>query len=73
MNLENNEIRAIIQSISWAVEGYQLAISSKDLKVRIFDVRSNRMEVEAPSHQGIRDSRILWLNENHILTTGRTL
>lgn len=68
--LENKEICKLIQSISWAEEGYKMAVSSKDLKVRIFDVRSNSMEIEATSHQNIRDSRVLWVDQNYILTTG---
>lgn len=68
--LENKEIGKLIQSISWAEEGYKMAVSSKDLKIRIFDVRSNSMEIEAASHQNMRDSRVLWVDQNYILTTG---
>lgn len=63
----------IIQSTSWSKDGNKIAVSSKDTKVRIFDVRTNAIEKETQSHQSIRGSRILYVNNDYVLTTGRSL
>lgn len=66
------EIQKFIQSVGWATDGNQMAICSKDLKVRVFDARLNTMVLKANSHQNIRDARVLWINDNYIITTGIT-
>lgn len=71
--LENNDVTKDIQSISWCKDGYKIAVSSRDLKLHIFDIKSNKMEMETNNHQNIRDSRVLWLNEHFILTTGTNI
>lgn len=40
-------------------------------KLRIFDVRSNKVVQEAQSHQGVKGSRVAWLGDSErIVTTG---
>lgn len=52
------------------MDGNKIAISSRDTVVRIFDVRSKVMESETQSHKCIRDSRVLFVNNDYLLTTG---
>ncbi|XP_046742206.1 coronin-7 isoform X3 [Diprion similis] len=68
----NNEHAEVIQSLSWKQDGKLLATSCKDKQVRIIDPRSSRCIVNtSPSHQSIKDSRIVWLGDkDRILTTG---
>ncbi|XP_046424248.1 coronin-7 isoform X1 [Neodiprion virginianus] len=68
----NNEHAEVIQSLSWKQDGTLLATSCKDKQVRIIDPRSSRCIVNtSPSHQSIKDSRIVWLGDkDRILTTG---
>lgn len=61
----------IIMSVSWSANGNLLATSAKDKKVRIIDVRANRIVNSASSHENNRDSRVVWLGDTpYILTTG---
>ncbi|XP_043284442.1 coronin-7 isoform X1 [Venturia canescens] len=68
----NNEHSDVIQSLSWKSDGTLLATSCKDKQVRVCDPRAPKCIVNScPSHQSIKDSRIVWLgNGNRILTTG---
>lgn len=45
-------------------------MSSRDTIVRIFDVRSKVIECATQSHKNIRDSRVLFVSSDHLLTTG---
>lgn len=68
----NNEHADVIQSLSWKQDGVLLATSCKDKQVRIIDPRASTCIVNScSSHQSIKDSRIVWLNNSdRILTTG---
>ncbi|XP_054002829.1 coronin-7 isoform X2 [Hylaeus anthracinus] len=68
----NNEHTEVIQSLSWKQDGVLLATSCKDKQVRIIDPRASTCIVNScSSHQSIKDSRIVWLNNSdRILTTG---
>ncbi|XP_033329449.1 coronin isoform X2 [Megalopta genalis] len=68
----NNEHTEVIQSLSWKQDGVLLATSCKDKQVRIIDPRTASCIVNScSSHQSIKDSRIVWLNNSdRILTTG---
>jgi coronin-1B/1C/6 len=60
-----------VQSMSWNWNGNLLATTSKDKKVRLFDVRSNKVVQEVEAHQGVKGARCCWLgNSNKIVTTG---
>ncbi|XP_033210325.1 coronin-7 isoform X2 [Belonocnema kinseyi] len=67
-----NEHTDVIQSVSWKQDGTILATSCKDKQVRIIDPRAPKNIINSsPSHQSIKDSRIVWLgNGERILTTG---
>ncbi|KAJ3091357.1 Coronin-like protein crn1 [Quaeritorhiza haematococci] len=61
----------IIQSLSWNWTGDLMVTTCKDKKLRIFDVRANRIAQETQGHQGIKGSRVVWLgNLDKIATTG---
>ncbi|KAH8396307.1 hypothetical protein KR222_007695 [Zaprionus bogoriensis] len=69
----NNEHPEVIQSASWREDGTVMATSCKDKCVRIFDPRAagSPIQMQAESHQSIKDSRVVWLgNQSRILTTG---
>ncbi|XP_043797534.1 coronin-7 isoform X2 [Apis laboriosa] len=68
----NNEHTDVIQSLSWKQDGILLATSCKDKQVRIIDPRASTCIVNCcSSHQSIKDSRCVWLNNSdRILTTG---
>lgn len=63
-----------IQSISWSRnDGNKIATSCKNNSVRVLDlIDFAKSGLEAQSHKNIRDSRILWLNDdNLIISTGK--
>lgn len=61
----------VIQCIAWNSPGTLLATTCKDKLLRIIDVRADSVVGSTSSHQGIKDSRVVWLNDNQrLLTTG---
>ncbi|EGG22328.1 actin binding protein [Cavenderia fasciculata] len=59
----------IILSVEWNYNGSQVVTTCKDKKVRVFDPRSNDVSVEAVCHQGVKNTRGIFVKDN-ILTTG---
>ncbi|KAG0267354.1 Coronin-like protein crn1 [Mortierella polycephala] len=61
----------IIQSVAWNYNGTLIATTCRDKKVRVFDVRSNKIVQQADSHPGVKGSRVVWMGDNNrIATTG---
>ncbi|CAO3577891.1 unnamed protein product [Absidia cylindrospora] len=61
----------IIQSLAWNYNGSLIATTCRDKRLRIFDVRSNKVVQEGSGHQGIKGSRVVWLGDaNRLVTTG---
>ncbi|XP_068100274.1 coronin-7 isoform X1 [Hyperolius riggenbachi] len=61
-----------IQSVCWSQDGVLLATTSKDKRLKIFDVRkSTGASQDAQGHDNNKDSRVIWTNSNnHLLTSG---
>ncbi|KYN31886.1 Coronin-7 [Trachymyrmex septentrionalis] len=67
----NSDHTEVIQSVSWKEDGTVLATSCKDKQLRLIDPRASTCIVNScSSHQSIKDSRTVWLNNDRILTTG---
>ncbi|KAI0530310.1 hypothetical protein GGR58DRAFT_493809 [Xylaria digitata] len=61
----------IVQSLSWNADGTMLVTTSRDKKLRMWDVRQERPAHESPGHEGAKNSRAVWLGEhNRVATTG---
>ncbi|KUJ07225.1 DUF1900-domain-containing protein [Mollisia scopiformis] len=61
----------IVQSLSWSANGSMLVTTSRDKKLRIWDVRQERPAHEVPGHTGAKNSRVVWMGEhNRVATTG---
>ncbi|KAK0711569.1 hypothetical protein B0H67DRAFT_491321 [Lasiosphaeris hirsuta] len=61
----------IVQSLSWSANGALLVTTSRDKKLRVWDVRQQTPAHEYPGHEGAKNSRAVWLGEhNRIATTG---
>ncbi|KAM0334320.1 hypothetical protein ACHAQA_001344 [Verticillium albo-atrum] len=61
----------IVQSLSWNASGSQLVTTSRDKKIRVWDVRQERPVHESAGHAGAKNSRTVWLGEhNRFATTG---
>ncbi|KAI1337765.1 DUF1900-domain-containing protein [Xylariaceae sp. FL0016] len=61
----------IVQSLSWNAQGTMMVTTSRDKKLRVWDVRQEKPVHEAPGHEGAKNSRAVWLGEqNRIATTG---
>ncbi|CAK7270092.1 Coronin-like protein crn1 [Sporothrix epigloea] len=61
----------IVQSLSWDPSGSLLATTSRDKKIRVWDVRQESPVHEAPGHTGAKNSRVVWLGDhNRFATTG---
>eukprot|EP00095_Tigriopus_kingsejongensis_P005020 maker-scaffold139_size317827-snap-gene-2.28 protein:Tk05020 transcript:maker-scaffold139_size317827-snap-gene-2.28-mRNA-1 annotation:"coronin-7 isoform x3" len=60
-----------VQGVSWKQSGDLFASQSKDLHLRVFDPRSGSKVAECSSHQGMKDSKVVWIGDStRILTTG---
>ncbi|KAK1769123.1 hypothetical protein QBC33DRAFT_342980 [Phialemonium atrogriseum] len=61
----------IVQSLSWSANGSFLVTTSRDKKLRVWDVRQEKPVHEHPGHEGAKNSRAVWMGEhNRIATTG---
>lgn len=61
----------IVQSLSWSPDGSLLVTTSRDKKLRVWDVRQQRPAQEVQAHAGAKNSRAVWMGEHdRIATTG---
>ncbi|KAL2008432.1 hypothetical protein VTN00DRAFT_6626 [Thermoascus crustaceus] len=61
----------LVQSQSWSANGSLLVTTSRDKKLRIWDVRQERPAHETNGHSGAKNSRCVWLGEHdRVATTG---
>ena len=61
----------LVTSFAFNYNGSLLATTSRDKKLRIWDIRSGKVISEGPGHTGAKPSRVVWLgNTDRILTTG---
>ncbi|KAF2015537.1 actin-binding protein-like protein [Aaosphaeria arxii CBS 175.79] len=68
LTLKHNDI---VQSLSWSADGSLLTTTSRDKKLRVWDVRQERPAQEVPGHPGAKNSRAVWMGEHdRIATTG---
>jgi coronin-1B/1C/6 len=61
----------IVQSMSWSANGSMLVTTSRDKKLRVWDVRQENAVHEYAGHEGAKNSRAVWMGEhNRIATSG---
>ena len=61
----------LVQAVSFNADGASLAVTSKDKKIRVFDIRSGKVTHESLSHEGVKNQRVVWLgNSTRMATTG---
>lgn len=61
----------LVTSFAFNYNGSLLATTSRDKKLRIWDIRSGEVLSEGPGHTGAKPSRVEWLgNTDRIVTTG---
>ncbi|KAL6705422.1 Coronin-like protein crn1 [Coniothyrium glycines] len=68
LTLKHNDI---VQSLSWSPDGALLVTTSRDKKLRVWDVRQEKPAQEVAGHPGAKNSRAVWMGEaDRIATTG---
>jgi coronin-1B/1C/6 len=61
----------VIQSLSWSANGSLLVTTSRDKKLRVWDVRQEMPAQEVQGHSGGKNSRAVWMGEHdRVATTG---
>jgi coronin-1B/1C/6 len=61
----------IVQSMSWSANGALMVTTSRDKKLRVWDVRQERAAQEVAGHGGAKNSRAVWMGEHdRVATTG---
>ncbi|KAM5447295.1 Coronin-like protein crn1 [Microsporum audouinii] len=64
-------VNEVIQSMSWSANGSLMVTTSRDKKLRIWDVRQEKPVHEGAGHAGAKNSRAVWMGEHdRIATTG---
>ncbi len=67
----NLKVGDIVQSLCWSPDGSLLVTTSRDKKLRVWDVRQQKPAQEVQSHAGAKNSRAVWMGEHaRIATTG---
>ena len=59
----------IVQSLSWSANGSLLVTTSRDKKLRIWDVRQEQPVHTGPGHSGAKSSRATWMGEHDMIAT----
>ncbi|KAK5687068.1 Coronin-like protein crn1 [Elasticomyces elasticus] len=68
MTLKHNDI---VQSLSWSANGSMMVTTSRDKRLRFWDVRQEKPAHEVQGHMGAKSSRSVWMGEHdRIVTTG---
>lgn len=68
LTLKTNDI---FTSLSWSADGSTLATTSRDKKLRFWDVRQEKPAYEVPGHGGAKNSRVVWMGDHdRVATTG---
>lgn len=63
--------RDLVTSFAFNYNGSLLVTTSRDKKLRIWDIRSGKVISEGNGHTGAKPSRVVWLgNTDRIITTG---
>ena len=61
----------IVQSMSWSASGALMVTTSRDKKLRIWDIRQEKPAHVVPGHSGAKNSRAVWMGEHdRVATTG---
>ena len=63
-------IRLQVFSTAWSAESARLAIAGRDKRIRVLDPRAPDQMSEGPSHDSARPARVLWLDSDHLISTG---
>lgn len=61
----------VIQSLCWSADGSLLVTTSRDKKLRVWDVRQQKPAQEVQSHAGAKNSRAVWMGEHDRIATTR--
>ncbi|KAG0174129.1 Coronin-7 [Apophysomyces sp. BC1015] len=69
VNLTGIHQDTIFSSV-WSPDGTKIVTTTKEKKIRVLDARSGKVLATAKSHDGIRPSRLLWLDDHHLVSVG---
>ena len=61
----------MVTSMSFSYDGNYLATVARDKKLRVWDIREEKIVSEGPAHTGAKNQRVVWLgNSDRLATTG---
>lgn len=61
----------MVTSMSFSYDGKHLVTVSRDKKLRVWDVRAEKIVSEGPAHSGAKNQRVVWLGDtDKVATTG---
>ena len=61
----------MVTSMSFSFNGDHLVTVARDKRLRVWDVRAEKIVSEGPAHSGAKNQRVVWLgNSDRIVTTG---
>ncbi|AJV59038.1 CLL_collapsed_G0039150.mRNA.1.CDS.1 [Saccharomyces cerevisiae] len=61
----------MVTSMSFSYDGNYLATVARDKKLRVWNIREEKIVSEGPAHTGAKNQRVVWLgNSDRLATTG---
>ncbi|CAI1607628.1 hypothetical protein SEUBUCD646_0L04670 [Saccharomyces eubayanus] len=61
----------MVTSMSFSYDGNHLATVARDKKLRVWNIRDEKIVSEGPAHTGAKNQRVVWLgNSDRLATTG---
>lgn len=61
----------MVTSMSFSYDGNHMATVARDKKLRVWDIRNNKVVSEGQAHAGAKNQRVVWLgNTGRLATTG---
>ncbi|EJS42630.1 crn1p [Saccharomyces arboricola H-6] len=61
----------MVTSMSFSYDGNHLATVARDKKLRVWNIRDEKILSEGPAHTGAKNQRVVWLgNSDRLATTG---
>ncbi|KAH9199861.1 hypothetical protein LQ764DRAFT_187513 [Zygosaccharomyces rouxii] len=61
----------MVTSMSFSYDGNYLATVARDRKLRVWDIRAQKIVSECKAHEGAKSQRVVWLgNSNRLATSG---
>lgn len=60
-----------VQTFSWNIPETQILLNTRDRVLQLADIRFPKPAIVVPSHQSIKNVKVVWLGENYVISSGK--